>query len=993
MNFKNYLLIISSALCLMSSVFAADVVDSGERDKKIKSLFAKIEKKKKGAFGQNVYACSDGTIVPYMQLSGVINPAPKGMMVFSAFRNSEAQELSKMGFNLGNLFATNYYEFFMKQKNGELADEGIRDYLLDILQDTLIEKFYIDNYPQTRLATSRNVRGVSGIELESRYYTKMLQDFSKVSNPFADYLLQYEIQRRFFISGDSSGKIRADVASIYESLSISKEGQETFYRIRNETHNMLNKGLSEKINAFIAKHKIELSDVIIKRMEKLSVDIQKYFTIDKTSIEAFFRKVDNANIYRSLFLQDDSVASIAKIVVGLREDFEKNRNHENLHLIIMLNRLAALKIKEAKSMSFEQELNLSSLLVDLSYASGMLEKRERDSLISRLQHGAKTDEEIQELVNYLSSALWWGQKNVKFMLDPSLNDWMIIKSTIHSMVDDTIRSSPLMLLGENLSRMQAVLAKKLGIAHNFFGKVTYSGLKGINPGLSLGVFKKISDTDVSGQKYNRNNIVGLSNTNAMLNPVSGILTNDEGNILSHVQLLARSFGIPNAAMSQDVYEELMKYDGKEIFYAVTPKGSVVIKLKSQMTQSDWNIYKEYNRNTKQSSDGSFKNKNKIHIPVEKLVLQSTAIKSLKDIRKTDSGVTCGPKAAYLGELMNRFPENVSRGVVVPFGAYKAHFDKAVVSIPQKLKSTMSQFEGKKLVEFVDLFYKELFGKMVNDTSLTEDYINKFVKDRLEIVEESIKRINLDSTLVEELRVQMASLGLLDLSTNLMSGVFVRSDTNVEDLDNFNGAGLNKTIFNVTTFEKMLAAIKEVWSSPFTFRSFSWRQAIIDDPYAVYPSIVILETVPSQKSGVMVTANTNTGSKDFFTIATSEGIGGTVDGTPAETLLVPINSSDDVTLISQYKSRLKNVASSSGISKASSTLTPEVLTSDELMQIVEAGMIIVKEFAAEISASGDKLPWDIEFGFVDGKLYLFQSRAFVGNSDIKNIPELTKLGIE
>ena len=36
------------------------------------------------------------------------------------------------------------------------------------------------------------------------------------------------------------------------------------------------------------------------------------------------------------------------------------------------------------------------------------------------------------------------------------------------------------------------------------------------------------------------------------------------------------------------------------------------------------------------------------------------------------------------------------------------------------------------------------------------------------------------------------------------------------------------------------------------------------------------------------------------------------------------------------------------------------------------------------------PWDIEFGFVDGKLWLFQCRPFVGNDALKNIPALATL---
>ena len=56
--------------------------------------------------------------------------------------------------------------------------------------------------------------------------------------------------------------------------------------------------------------------------------------------------------------------------------------------------------------------------------------------------------------------------------------------------------------------------------------------------------------------------------------------------------------------------------------------------------------------------------------------------------------------------------------------------------------------------------------------------------------------------------------------NDRQGVFVRSDTNVEDLPGFSGAGLNLTLPNVVGFENVVAAIQKVWASPFSARAFA-----------------------------------------------------------------------------------------------------------------------------------------------------------------------------
>jgi hypothetical protein len=48
------------------------------------------------------------------------------------------------------------------------------------------------------------------------------------------------------------------------------------------------------------------------------------------------------------------------------------------------------------------------------------------------------------------------------------------------------------------------------------------------------------------------------------------------------------------------------------------------------------------------------------------------------------------------------------------------------------------------------------------------------------------------------------------------------------------------------------------------------------------------------------------------------------------------------------------------------------------------------FAPEKNPEGEPLPWDIEYGFAKGHLYLFQARPFVGNSDLRNLPALAAL---
>jgi phosphoenolpyruvate synthase/pyruvate phosphate dikinase len=361
---------------------------------------------------------------------------------------------------------------------------------------------------------------------------------------------------------------------------------------------------------------------------------------------------------------------------------------------------------------------------------------------------------------------------------------------------------------------------------------------------------------------------------------------------------------------------------------------------------------------------------------------------LNEVRRKDSGRFCGPKAAYLGELKHLFPDHVARGIVVPFGAYYDHYRNAKITVPVKLRRLGIATPGEPLPDFAKRTYQEFFGVMIPAKKSEKDLAG-WIIPRLDIIRYSIRQTPLSPALKQAIRDGLGREGLLRSDDKSQSvGCFVRSDTNVEDLDNFNGAGLNLTVFNRESLDEIYEGLKEVWASPFEFRSFSWRQTLIDDPIWVLSSVVILESVPNDKSGVLVTADVNTGDTEKMTVATSEGVGGAVDGTSAETLLW---SPQSVELVNLFKSPWKNqLLPGGGSAIVPSAGKDTVLEPDELKQIIAVGQKITATFEPAYDPAGKKKPWDIEFGFKAGKLWLFQCRPFLGNDSLNNIPALASL---
>ena len=141
------------------------------------------------------------------------------------------------------------------------------------------------------------------------------------------------------------------------------------------------------------------------------------------------------------------------------------------------------------------------------------------------------------------------------------------------------------------------------------------------------------------------------------------------------------------------------------------------------------------------------------------------------------------------------------------------------------------------------------------------------------------------------------------------GVFIRSDTNAEDLPEFTGAGLNLTVPNQVGRANILKAIRDVWASPFTERAYDWRSRVLRGNDRVYPSVVVLKTVPSDKSGVIATINLESGDRSETTVNVAEGTSAVVDGGVAESLLLKPDGS--VRLLQQGRATYRKVAVPTG----------------------------------------------------------------------------------
>ena len=600
---------------------------------------------------------------------------------------------------------------------------------------------------------------------------------------------------------------------------------------------------------------------------------------------------------------------------------------------------------------------------DLAYGAGFLSRRERTVLVDSVRALAAADTvpalAYREAVAYVGRGVDWAWATVRSVFGPTHQRYVAVEPKAIGFQDALVRGSVLLPLAAALAHLGADADRTLGAAHILLGREVSQGVHGFNPGVARRLLE-VPEHAHAGEDVVADRIYVLPSTTPELRPVAGVITLDEGNPLSHVQLLARNLGIPNAAVSSEYLPLLQAVAGREVFYAVTPLGRVVLKTSDLLTADELAVLAPRTSATPA----------RIRLDVSALQLDRIAPVPMRELRADASGVTVGPKAANLGQLAAYFPDRVSAGVALPFGMFYRHVNRP--------------FEGDRTpLEALEAAYRA--AAEMRAAGATESDVDRYVFEALA----QMRRAILELPWVPEVRAAIEQ-AVRETFPDVRRGVFVRSDTNVEDLPQFSGAGLNLTVPHRISVDGILEAVRRVWTSPFSERAYLWRRQILEEQSQVYPSVLLLESVHSEKSGVLITTGLDTGGADALTISTAEGVGGAVEGEQTETIVVQPGGA--VALLSQTKGPVRRALVGSG--SGGVVLVPAAQP-DTLLRPAEIAQLqaIVREWRERFAPGAPDEVWDIEFGVVDGKVWLFQIRPFIRSRGADLVQRLAVLDRE
>jgi hypothetical protein len=422
--------------------------------------------------------------------------------------------------------------------------------------------------------------------------------------------------------------------------------------------------------------------------------------------------------------------------------------------------------------------------------------------------------------------------------------------------------------------------------------------------------------------FDRSDVVLLQESYPDITPVAGILATAFSTPLSHVNLRAGAWGIPNAGdkKARDKYARL---DGKVVYYEVTDTAMTLREATpGELAELEHRIASA----------------RRVELPAADIA--SPRLAMLTRMRGKDV-VRYGTKAANLGEIVTANLDGVAVpiGFGVPFFYYVQHMRR------NKLDARVEAVLGDARFKADPAWRKQALDEL-----------------RKAIVAAPIDPEALD-VIYKRVRIKLGG-----------KGVFVRSSTNAEDLPGFNGAGLYDTVPNVVGRNQLGAALKTVWASLWNFRAVDERDAFGIDHRQVYSAVLIQVGVNATAAGVLVTKNLWDPSDDHgYTINAKFGLGmRVVEGQKVPEQIVFDPTNDGTKIISRADDPVMLRFDEHGGIK-------------ELPVPPGAGVILSEERAKRLCEQVEKVlsvfprgvALDIEWVLEGERFWIVQARPYVG----------------
>lgn len=401
-----------------------------------------------------------------------------------------------------------------------------------------------------------------------------------------------------------------------------------------------------------------------------------------------------------------------------------------------------------------------------------------------------------------------------------------------------------------------------------------------------------------------------------ITPVRGVIVSQPSTPLSHINILAHGWKIPNVFI-RDASNVLQPYAGQWI----------------QLVAEDRKF-------SIQEAEPLFKSAKNIPVSAPPADTNTSEVVPLENMARAYS-VAYGAKAANLGEIAQKLKENVRipQGFGIPFHYFADHMHRH--GLDKKLENLLKEkkFQTNK----------------------------KYRRAKLAELRDAITRAGLKDALAREIRDQWQK-------KLQAKPVFVRSSSNLEDVADFSGAGLYYSAANQRTPQDIMQSVKRVWASLYSFEAFEARKAHYVDQQHIFMAVIVQTGVDMDRGGVLITRNPylKTGNDAVLISAVCGHNSQIADnrGMPEQVL---VNYESDAVIVwtrSTQQNALRFAA------QKEFSAEPAGCADEQGRVLSDQTARALAKLALKIRAVfDDKIEQDIEWGIENGKIYILQSRPY------------------
>ena len=491
-----------------------------------------------------------------------------------------------------------------------------------------------------------------------------------------------------------------------------------------------------------------------------------------------------------------------------------------------------------------------------------------------------------------------------------------------------------------------------------FGDIPYQIM---NTGTAYGTLRKLTAEELDTAIVSSHDILILETLPAEIPLVAASISKDAQTPLSHVNLAAKARKTPNIAFNGNALpDSLLALCDKLVKLEVKSNSYTVVKASLDEAQEFWK------KNAREPMKLTFD-------------LSDTGLIDFADL-DFKSSKSVGVKAANLAELHKLLPDNSPDGFAVPFYHYSHFMDYAQVTeelCEKSFKDCEKEGRSSKICTQVKKACMENVAESM-DTELAEVSLRSYIVNMI-AREDFNTDTRLREAMLDNIRYMFKHIPVdkdfgdaLDAKVRGIygdAGVRLRSSTNSEDLSDFNGAGLYKSV-KATTREKDLPSdeIRKVWASVWSFKAYEERSLWNIDHMSVQMAIAVHEAFPDEvANGVIITQN----------IADYSVAGIYANIQLGETSITNPEGGERPEIISIIPSKQGRVQS---VLLQHSTLSPDalILSDSEINELYQIVQKIQKKFAKLYNEFPDAFALDIEFKVMgkERKLVFKQVRPYI-----------------